>query len=191
MPPIDQSKYAYPQVHLPGASPSPAAEEELFWFFNEAEAAIDQPSTYYPMLRRETALSLEEVEARQEALHAASKIKARLEALSVADALLLAGLYTERPWSERVERALGSGCLAGALVVSASFRAAYMTAVVRGVTKANSAAAWLEEVVRAGGPAAVSAWRQEVERACAHAVRAYERARGEGPSVVPQEEEVG
>jgi hypothetical protein len=35
-------------------------------------------------------------------VHAANKIKVRLQAIPGSDALLLAGLYTERLWSRRV-----------------------------------------------------------------------------------------
>jgi hypothetical protein len=59
---------------------------------------------------------------------------------------------------------------------------------MRGGTKAKSVVAWLEELVRRGGAGAVDAWRNDVERACAIAVRAYERVRGDGSSVVPEEE---
>jgi hypothetical protein len=167
-------------------SPSPAAHEELIWFFNEAESAIEQPSNYCAALAGLPPTSLAEAERRVEALHAANKIKARLQAIPGSDALLLAGLYTPRPWSRRVEKVLGA--LAGALVVSASFRAEYLRALVRARTKADSVAQWLEELVKTGGAKAVGAWRIDIERACAIAVRAYERVRGDGPSVVPDEE---
>jgi hypothetical protein len=184
---IDHSQCACSEWKFGDVSPSPAAFEELSWFFNEAETAIDQPSTYYATLAGQTTLTLEEVERRHEALHAANKIKARLEAMPLEQMMLLAGLYIEWPWSGRVEMALG--CLAGALATSASFRAEYQCALATGRTKEDTVAGWLEEFVASGGEQAIAAWRICIERACAIAVRAYERARGDGPSVVPHEEE--
>lgn len=78
-------------------SPSEAAEAELTWFFNEAESAIDVPSNYVLLLEGRSATSLEEVERRIEALHAAGKIYARLHAMKASDVLVLSALYIERP----------------------------------------------------------------------------------------------
>src|SRR5208283_3321379 len=59
-------------------SPSAAADEELTWFFNKAEIAIDQPSNFQALLSGAAPTSLEQVERRAEAMHAARKIQERL-----------------------------------------------------------------------------------------------------------------
>jgi hypothetical protein len=94
-------------------SPSEAAEAELTWFFNEAAIAMDERSNCCARLPGCGIDTLEEVERRAEARHAAGKIKDWLVRLRSTDALLLAGLYTERAWSDAVEAALPGG-LAGA-----------------------------------------------------------------------------
>jgi hypothetical protein len=72
--------------------------------------------------------------------------------------------------------------------VSVTVRAEHLCALARGQTSARSVAEWIEEVVRRGRPDLVAEWRQELEVVCATAVRAYERVRGEGPSLVPEME---
>jgi hypothetical protein len=139
-------------------SPSEAAQAELTWFFNEAESAIDLPSNFVGLLTGASASSLQEVERRAEAMHSARKIYDRLERLRTADALLLAGLYTERPWSDAVLQALPAG-LAGAAERSPLVCTAYRRAIARGETPAKSVAAWIEEVVREGPAQVVATWR--------------------------------
>ena len=104
-------------------APSAAADAELTWFFNEAEIAMDQPSNFCALLAGASPMSFEHVERRAEAVHAARKIQESLERLRPTDALLLAGLYTERVWSSSVTRALPAG-LAGAARVSMTVGAA-------------------------------------------------------------------
>jgi hypothetical protein len=169
-------------------SPSEAAEAELKWFFNEAETAIEQPSNFQGLVAGCSPTSLEEVERRAEAIHAARKIHDRLQRLRSTDLLLLRGIYTEREWSEAVEEALPDG-LAGAAEASVGVRVEYLRALARVQTRAKNAAAFVEEVVRKGRKELLVAWRSEVELACALAVAAYERVRGDGPSVVPDDEE--
>jgi hypothetical protein len=166
-------------------SPSDAAEAELTWFFNEAESAIEQPSNYMGLLAGCLPTSLDEVERRAEAMHAARKIHDRLARLRRGDRMLLSGVYTEHDWSDAVLEALPGG-LAGAAQASVCVRVAYFQALARAQTRARSVDAFVEEVVRRGRPDLVAEWRDELAVACAIAVTAYERVRGDGPSVVPQ-----
>lgn len=168
-------------------SPSAAAEAELRWFFNEAASEIDMPSNFCGLLTGDSPASAEAVERRLEARHAAGKINGWLQGLPTAQVLLLAGLYTEGPWSDAVTRALPFG-LAGAAEESPSVKGAYLHALARGQTGAGSVAAWIEEIVHERRRDLVHAWRAELELACAAAVRAYDRARGNRPCVVPQED---
>ena len=70
-------------------------------------------------------------------------------------------------------------------------RVEYLRALARVQTRAKNVAAFVEEVVRKGREDLLAAWRSEVELTCALAVAAYERVRGDGPSVVPDDEGVG
>jgi hypothetical protein len=167
-------------------TPSAAAEAELRWFFNEAEAEIDQPSNYCSLLAGVRRTTEDEVERRIEAQHAAGKINGWLKRLHTTEALLLAGLYTERPWSDEVTTALPFG-LAGAAEAHATVRVEWLRAVARGQTRARNVAAWIEDVVHKGRRDLVDAWRAELELSCALAVRAYDRARGNRACVVPSE----
>jgi hypothetical protein len=157
------------------------------WFFNEAEIAIDQPSNFQGLLGGCSPTSLEQVERRAEAMHAARKIKERLERLRSTDALLLAGLYTERPWSRAVTRALPGG-LAGAARVSVPVGAAYAHALTHATTGAKDVDAFVEEIVCKGSAELIASWREQLKVACAIAMREYERVRRDGPSVVPEED---
>jgi hypothetical protein len=177
----------HPQRRFRDVSPSEAADAELTWFFNEAETAIDQPSNFQGLLAGASPTSLEEVERRAEAMHAARKIYDRLQRLRSTDRLLLSGLYTERACSDAMTEALPGG-LAGAAQASVAVRVAYVRALARAETRAKGVVAFVEDVVRKARRNLVAEWRAELELACAVAVRAYERARGDGPSVVPEED---
>ena len=96
-------------------SPSGAADAELRWFFNEAAIAVDQPSNFEAVVAGVTFVSLEEVERRAEAMHAARKIHDCLGRLRATDALLLAEFYTDRPWSRAVCSESGAAACAAAL----------------------------------------------------------------------------
>lgn len=165
--------------------PSPQAQDELRWFFNQAEREIDEPSSFCALVAGSTASSTALAERRQEAMHAAGTINRRLQSLGVSDALMLSGLYTERAWPKHMERVLGR--LAGAVEASPTVRAQYLRALIGAQTRTKSVEAWLEELIERGGPASVEDWRREARLACAIASHAYELARGEGPSVVPAE----
>lgn len=175
-----------PQRRFRDVTPSAAAEAELRWFFNEAEAEIDQPSNYCSLLAGVRRTTEDEVERRIEAQHAAGKINGWLKRLHTTEALLLAGLYTERPWSDEVTTALPFG-LAGAAEAYPTVRVEWLRAVARGQTRARTVAAWIEDVVHKGRRDLVDAWRAELELSCALAVRAYDRARGNRSCVVPSE----
>ena len=143
-------------------SPSAVAEAELRWFFNEAEIAADLPSNFQALLAGASPTSLESVERRAEAMHAARKIQERLARLSPAHAVLLAGFFTARPWSGPVARALPGG-LAGAARVSPQLLAAYVGAPMR----AGNVTDFVEETV-ATAPAA---GRRRLARAARGRVR--------------------
>jgi hypothetical protein len=66
-------------------------------------------------------------------------------------------------------------------------RGPYLHARMVQRTSATSTTAWLEELVAACSKDLV-AWRKEALHAVEQAIKAYERARGEGQSVVPPEE---
>jgi hypothetical protein len=182
-----ETRSACAQRRFRDVSPSEAAEAELTWFFNEAEIAMDERSNYCARLAGCGIDTLEEVERRAEARHSAGKIKDRLETLRSIDALLLSGLYTEHPWSDAVEAALPGG-LAGAASALPRVRVEHVRALARAQTHAKDVCAFIEEVVRKGRPELVAEWRAELELACAIAVTAYERVRGDGPCVVPEED---
>jgi hypothetical protein len=168
-------------------TPSETANRELRWFFNEAEEACDQPSNYAGLLLGGVSpASLEAMEDRAEAIHAAKKIREWVDAVSLPEALVLEGVYRERVWPRAVARALGP--LAGAVAALPTVRVLHMRALVSARTATDSPDEWLEEVAR-GRPEALVPWRAEAERACANAIRAYERVRGKGECVVPEPEE--
>ncbi|HEX8789312.1 MAG TPA: hypothetical protein VF765_00065 [Polyangiaceae bacterium] len=178
-----------PQRRFRDVTPSAAAEAELRWFFNEAEGEIDMPSNHLSFLAGVRRTTEEEVERRIEAQHAAGKINGWLKSLHTTQALLLAGLYIERPWSDEVTKALPFG-LAGAAEAYPTVRVEWLRAVARSQTRARSVADWIEAVVHLGRRDLVDAWRAELELSCALAVHAYDRARGNRPCVVPTDDEV-
>ncbi len=178
-----------PHRRFRDVTPSAAAEAELHWFFNEAESEIDMPSNHCSFLAGVRRTTEEEVERRLEAQHAAGKINGWLKSLHTTQALLLAGLYIERPWSDEVTKALPFG-LAGAAEAYPTVRVEWLRAVARSQTRARSVADWIENVVHLGRRDLVDAWRAELELSCALAVRAYDRARGNRPCVVPCDDEV-
>jgi len=171
------------------APPNAAAVRELTWFFNEAESAIEGPSYGCALVAGCTATTLDEEEARIEAVHAAGKINGWLAKVHTTEALLLAGLFTQRPCPKHVRRALG--VLAGAVEVLPSVRAEHLGAVATARTHADNVAGWLEELVAGRDRDRVVAWKREAARSCAIAIAAYERARGTGPCAVPDNEEEG
>jgi hypothetical protein len=168
-----------------GVAPSAAAASELWWFFNEAEPAVDVPSSFGALLPGLRPDGLDAIERRAEALHAAGKIRARLENVSVKDARMLESLYRDRAWPLRVERALG--ILAGPVEALAVVRAEHLRAVARRLTETTAVTAWLDELL-AVDRKALAPWKPEAELLCRMAIRAYERARGKGPSVVPDDD---
>jgi hypothetical protein len=170
-----------------GVAPSEDAEAELRWFFNEAEAAVEMPSNYQGLIAGASPTSMDAVERRLEAMHAARKISERLQGLRATDARLLAGLYTERPWSGAVLGQLPGG-LAGAAAASVRVRMEYVRALASARTRVKSVSEYIEEVVRLRRCDLLAAWRVDLAPACALAVYAYEQARGGGPSVVPEED---
>jgi hypothetical protein len=66
-------------------------------------------------------------------------------------------------------------------------RAEHLGQRMLGRTTASSTTAWLEELVAAQSNE-LRGWREDADRACGRALAAYQRARGEGASVVPAED---
>ena len=160
----------------------------LRWFFNEAESEIDVPSNICSHLWGVSPTSADAVERRIEAQHAAGKINDWLKRVHTNHALLLAGLYTEQPWSEAVTEVLHFG-LAGAVAAYATVNVEHLRAVARCETRTRSVKDWIEELVRRGRRDTVDRWRSEVELDLAMAIHAYDGARGNRPCAVPQHEE--
>ncbi|HEY1696050.1 MAG TPA: hypothetical protein VGG39_27975 [Polyangiaceae bacterium] len=181
-----EARTGYAPFRFGDVYPSPAAHEELWWFFNAAEAETDPPSNFVAFLSGEGA-TLDQTERRIEAAHSSGKIRKRLEALAAADLRTLAALYTERPWPPRVEKFLG--VLAGPIAVLPVVRVEYLAACTRAQTEAGTVTAWLEERMARDGLKAFTHWMSDAHTACAKAIRGYDRIRGKGPSVVPSEEE--
>ncbi len=146
--------------------PSIEADDELAWFFNHAALDCAVPSVLGAMRSGRHPGSLAVTEACIEALHSAREIRQRLQKLGAREIDVLDALYAERRWSRAIERRLG-----------------HLAPVVAALTTTE----WLEELVEQR-PEEVAAWREKATRACGHAIRAYERVRGDGPSVVPQED---
>jgi hypothetical protein len=130
--------------------PSPEADEELTWFFNEALVAVERPSEQGRLLSGDRRDDGERLDARVEALRAARKIWGRLKHVGDRDARVLQALYTERRWPRELARKWGH---------------------VVGVVEAMPGAS-----------------RRDAAIACARALAAYERARGNSPSVAPKED---
>ena len=182
-----EARNAHRAFRFGDVSPSAAAHEELWWFFNEAERELAPPTNPMAAPFDEVWSLMAAVERRAEAVHSASTIWRRLEALRAIESQTLEALYTQRPWSTRLQRALG--VLAGPVEALPILRAEYMAAEARRQTRAPTAAAWLEELVARGGPTAVTIWASAAEAACRRAVLAYDAVRGNRPSALPDAEE--
>ena len=100
------------------------------------------------------------------------------------DATVLSALYTERPWPWVLTRRLQH--LVGVVESMPGVRAEYFGAYHTGRTKATSPIAWLTELA-VSDVEQLSAWRKQALRECERAVAAYQRTRGDGPSVAPKE----
>jgi hypothetical protein len=99
------------------------------------------------------------------AMHQARRIWERLKRIGERHEMVLEALYTERRWPRAIEH---------------RFRH------LAGVVEALSGG--FEKLV-VDGSEQVAWWREQAANACAHALSAYEKVRGEGPSVAPQEDE--
>jgi hypothetical protein len=167
-----------------GFTVSPEAEAELHWFFNEAEVLIGVPSNFMAILSGRHATTIEEADNRANAVHVAGLIWRRLLQLPGNGLDILQGLYTERVWPLTIAHALGS--MAGVIEAMATVKAEYMTAWMQRQTNAPDVTAWLEEHAQRGSPLLI-AWHEEAKRACTRALADYQKVRGQGPSLVPQE----
>ena len=65
-------------------------------------------------------------------------------------------------------------------------RAEHLTARARGQTRTPDVTRWLSQLV-AERSSLLKAWREQAEEARSRALAAYERARGTGPSLVPED----
>ena len=163
--------------------PSRAAEAELTWFFTEAESEVDLPSNFC-LIGGGAHSGMAAVENRLDAMHAASKVRKRLDQLPASYRDALVALYTERTWPARIEKALGR--YAGVVEASPIVRGKYAIALARGRTKAPSPARWIDELLERVGIAAVAEWLRAAERECDRALRVYDTIRGRGtPCAAP------
>jgi hypothetical protein len=176
----DTASAASPRETVLRASRTTSAE--LRWFFNEAESATDLPSNFRA-IAGVFSNSLEAVEERAEAMHAADKIRGWLQALPPGFARVLESLYTERVVPPRAARVLGR--VAGVVEDSPVVRMEHVRALATARTRAETVRLWLEELVEKAVPAAVADWKRDAERRSALAVQAYEHVRGSRPCVVP------
>jgi len=160
------------------------ADEELTWFFNDSGTEIRQPSSLAAASMRRNPFGMDGVMERADAFHAASKIWDRLQRIEPRESRVLETLYTDRIWPGRLVRRFGPvvGVVEGLVCV----RAEHLGARMQGRTAAKTTCAWLEELVGRCSKD-VALWRLEALRASEQALGACERARGDGPSVVPQD----
>jgi len=162
-----------------------AADEELTWFFNDAGTECTHRSRLAAALDRHRPNTAAALVNCAEAIHQARKISDRLESLTPRDAHVLRLLYTDRVWPGPLVKRFGP--VVGVVEGLVRVRADYVTARMEQRTTTTSTTAWLEELVgRCCKDLAV--WRRDALAACEQAVAAYEKARGDDPSVVPQEE---
>lgn len=165
--------------------PSRAADAELTWFFNDAATEINRPSVQGALLDDERPGSAEALEARADALHAGRKIWERLQQTGARECRVLEALYADERWPRALARKLVH--LAGVVQAMPSVRADYLRARMQGRTTAANATEWLEELAEQC-PEELDGWRGQAVRDCERALAAYERVRGKGRSVVPEEE---
>ena len=160
------------------------SDEELNFFFNSAEVQMGNPSIQCLWEDDTNPYGMRAVLARDEAGIAAHKIRGRLENLAVRDAMVLSALYTDRPWPWVLTRRLHH--LVGVVESMPGVRADYFAPYFTGRTQALYPSAWLTELA-VSDVEQLSAWRKQAVRDCEQAVGAYQRTRGNGPSVAPKE----
>jgi hypothetical protein len=174
-----------------------AAQEELSWFFGQALAEIELPSSWAPTVRRavfggprrrDTRQVDTGAEGRAEALHAARTIYERLKSLPRADIWVLTTLYTPVELPESLVKLCG--WLAPLVCELPWTKSKLERAQREGRTRAPTAQEWLTEVVLVHGGAALRPLFDEAQGAAARAVAAYESTRlGFPESVVPDRKE--
>ena len=183
-------------VPLSKLSSRAVLEEELAWFFAEAEIASSLPSNFETL--SSTALSgrtclrrnLADVAAteRMEAACAAGTLERRLRALRDDQAGVLFAAFEPRLWPEALERELG--VLTGVVVrLAAAGRNRRATDRASPAQREAETAAALAEALDREGPSALRPFRAKAHDLYSRALRAYARARGLGPSVVPTRKE--
>ena len=171
---------------------SPEAEQELVWFFTEAELAIAVQSNFTTVAdlalaggKRSAPGEDHTADDRVEALHAAETIRRRLQSLPDADVDTIVALYTPDVWPPDFEHYFGE--LAGLVARSRPAMRELADARRRGGTTTSSVAQWLADRIARGDDAGLDALRVDAERVRGVALRAYDRARGRGPSIVPEQ----
>jgi hypothetical protein len=171
---------------------SPEAERELEWFFTEAERAIALPSNFGAIVdmalagnRRNALREDRTADGRIEALRAAEIIRQRLTCLSDSDVDTIVALYLPDVWPPPFERYFGD--LAGLVARSRSAMRGLAEARRRGAWATGSVEEWLADRIVRGDEVGLDGLRVGAARARGSALRAYDRARGRGPSVAPEQ----
>jgi len=174
---------------------SDAANEELTWFFGPALSEIEGGSNYGSMIRAMNrfgrgrsgkSASDDGAEHRADALHAARIIYERLRSMPAAELAVLHTLYAPSNWPESLEQVFG---WLTPLVCKLPWTVDWFeTAQRRRATLACNVAAWLEGWLQVCGSVAITELFEQAKRIASRALEAYEAVRGEGASVVPDEE---
>jgi hypothetical protein len=82
-------------------------EDDLLWFFNQAECDLGLSSNYYESLGYFGELAAAPPDTVVEEAHRYRRIRGRLKAISDSDAGVLQAAYTNRPWPAPLARELG------------------------------------------------------------------------------------
>jgi hypothetical protein len=180
------------RCHVYKLRASPEAEQELAWFFTEAESAIALPSNFGALAdmalagsRRSASVEDRTADSRVEALHAAEIIRRRLELLSDSDVDTIVALYSPDVWPPAFESYFGE--LAGLVAKSRIGARAVAEARRRSADATSSVSQWHARRIARGDDDGLEALRVEAVRARGVALRAYDHVRGGGPSVVPEQ----
>jgi len=168
------------------ADPPPDAKalRELRWFFQEAESAVDTASNFAGLA--DGSRLDEGVERRAEALHAAEKIGGWLKALPAGDQAVLIALF--RPGGVPDDLAPSLGELAALEAISRWAAEEHRAGLASGRAGTRSPLGMVAERIAVQGALVAAEARSEAEQMRTRAIRAYERERGPGPCVVPEEE---
>lgn len=170
--------------------PDHVAEGELAWFFGESEAPSGLCSNFSVMAQIKRTgvpgLLLErppaELDAAEDAAVAAAVIRERLDSLPEPYVGVLSAAFEPIAWPTAVRGAFGK--LSGVAVRIWAGR--HRERLARG--HEHKAGIWLEARLAVEGPTLVEPLHRDADAVYGVAFGAYLRARGDGPSVVPEEE---